>query len=78
MSIHRSLKSKNVLTRSRNVLSRTERIEALRKAEKWEEGRSVFGLPSARAQQPRKKKKELPAEAVAAQEAETAESGDSK
>ena len=73
MSIHRSLKSKNMLTRSRNVLSRTERIEALRKAEKWEEGRSVFGLPSVRVQQPRKKKKELPAEAVAAQEAETPE-----
>ncbi len=78
MSIHRSLKSKNMLTRSRNVLSRTERIEALRKAEKWEEGRSVFGLPSVRAQKPRKKKKELPTEAAAAQEAEAPESGDSE
>ncbi len=77
MSIHRSLKSKNVLTRSRNVLSRTERIEALKKAEKWAEGRSVFGLPSVRVQQPRKKK-ELPAEAVAAQEAEGPESSGSE
>jgi len=77
MSIHRSLKSKNVLTRSRNVLSRTERIEALKKAEKWEEGRSVFGLPSVRVQQPRKKKG-LPAEAVAAREAEEPESSESE
>ena len=78
MSIHRSLKSKNVLTRSRNVLTRTERIDALRKAENWEEGRSVFGLPSVRAQKPRKKIKELPTGAVPAQEAKAPESGDSK
>ena len=46
MSVHRSLKGKSALMRSRNVLTRLERIEALRKAEKWQAGMSVFGLPA--------------------------------
>jgi len=45
MSMHRSLKSRNALERHRNVLSRAERIKALQDQEKWQEGRSVFGLP---------------------------------
>ena len=45
MSIHRSLKSQNALQRHRNVLSRAERIKTLKDQEKWEDGRSVFGLP---------------------------------
>lgn len=45
MSLHRSLKSKNALERHRNVLSRAERIHALKEQEKWTDGRSVFGLP---------------------------------
>ena len=45
MSIHRSLKAANALERHRNVLSRAERIKTMKDQEKWEDGRSVFGLP---------------------------------
>ena len=45
MSIDRSLKLKSALTRHRNVLTRTERVERLKKEEKWLEGVSLFGLP---------------------------------
>ncbi|KPJ62833.1 MAG: hypothetical protein AMS15_02590 [Planctomycetes bacterium DG_23] len=44
MAIHKSLKTKGKLSRHRNVLSRRERVEILRKEGKWEEGDSVFGL----------------------------------
>ncbi|MHC4945716.1 MAG: small basic protein [Planctomycetota bacterium] len=45
MSIHKSLVSKAKLQRSRNVWTRQERIEALKKEGKYQEGQSVFGLP---------------------------------
>ena len=46
MSIDRSLKTADSLTRHRNVLTREERLAALAEDEKWEEGKdSVFGLP---------------------------------
>jgi small basic protein (TIGR04137 family) len=45
MSIDRSLKLKNALTRHRNVLTRTERIQALKDEERWVDGTSVLGLP---------------------------------
>jgi small basic protein (TIGR04137 family) len=45
MSVDRSLKVKGALSRHRNVLSRAERIEALKEEEKWQEDRSVFALP---------------------------------
>ncbi len=45
MSIHRSLKARNALERHRNVLSRAERIKYLKDQEKWDDNRSVFGLP---------------------------------
>ena len=46
MSIHRSLVSKSGLGRSRNVLTRYERILEMRKLNSWdeEEGRP-YGLP---------------------------------
>ncbi len=44
MSIDRSLKVRGALTRHRNVLSRAERIEALKLLEKWGEGDKVTGL----------------------------------
>ena len=50
MSIHRSLKVKAGLLRSRNVLKRIERIESLRRKGTWDEGDSVFGLPKVRTQ----------------------------
>jgi small basic protein (TIGR04137 family) len=48
MSIHRSLVSKTVLTRDRNVLTRAERVRKLADEGKWEEGDSVFALPKVR------------------------------
>jgi len=45
MSIDRSLKTKGALSRHRNVLTRTERIERLKDEERWSEGDSVLGLP---------------------------------
>ena len=46
MSIDRTLKSSSALTRHRNVLTRTERIEKLADEGRWdEEDNSVFGLP---------------------------------
>ena len=45
MSIDRSLKSANALTRHRNVLTRAERILKLKDLERWEDGKSAFGLP---------------------------------
>lgn len=48
MSVHKSLALKGRLKRHRNVLTRTERIEALRKDGKWDEERSIFNLPKVR------------------------------
>ena len=45
MSLDRTLKSSAALTRTRNVLTRAERISKLMDEERWESGRSVFGLP---------------------------------
>lgn len=45
MSIDKSLKRKNTLARARNVLTRGERIKTLMNEERWQEGRSPFGLP---------------------------------
>jgi small basic protein (TIGR04137 family) len=45
MSLDRSLKSASALVRHRNVLTRTERLEKLADEERWNESKSVFGLP---------------------------------
>jgi len=45
MSMHKSLKRKDHLSRRRNVLTRAERIDRLKEDEEWDPGRnSVFGL----------------------------------
>jgi len=71
MSIHKSLRSKARLRRHRNVLSRSERIEKLKQEERWAESSSVFGLPKVKnlrhVRASKKKEKEQPAEAVAAE-----------
>jgi small basic protein (TIGR04137 family) len=56
MSIHKSLKVKSGLVRARNVWTRVERLEALKKAGKYGEGDSVYGLPKVRTQLKTKKK----------------------
>jgi small basic protein (TIGR04137 family) len=45
MSLDRSLKSASSLVRHRNVLTRAEKLEVLKDEEKWDENKSVFGLP---------------------------------
>ena len=45
MSLDRSLKSANALIRHRNVLTRTERLVKLNEEERWNDSKSVFGLP---------------------------------
>ena len=45
MSIDKSLRRKNSLARTRNVLTRGERIAQLKGEERWPDGRSPYGLP---------------------------------
>src|SRR5690349_19417780 len=45
MSLDRSLKAANALIRHRNVLTRAERLDKLAEEEKWNDSKSVFGLP---------------------------------
>lgn len=45
MSIDRSFKIKGALSRHRNVLTRAERVEALKEEERWNDGDSLLGLP---------------------------------
>lgn len=45
MTIHKTLVVKDRLKRSRNVLTRWERIQLMKKQERWPENRSIFGLP---------------------------------
>jgi small basic protein (TIGR04137 family) len=45
MSIDKSLRRKDSLVRTRNVLKRAERILKLQDEERWKEGRSPFALP---------------------------------
>ena len=73
MSLDKSLRSKDALTRRRNVLSRAERVQALEEEGAWKEGASIFGLPKVKVAQVRrsskkKKAKEEAAEAAAAPE----------
>ena len=48
MSMDKSLISRGKLGRHRSVLTRTERIDRLVEEDRWQEGRSVFGLPKVR------------------------------
>jgi small basic protein (TIGR04137 family) len=72
MSIDKSLRRKNQLVRTRNVLTRGERIKTLKDEERWQDGRSPFGLPKVRVIKivikKAKKKEEEKAEGEAAAE----------
>lgn len=68
MSIDKSLRRKNQLARSRNVLTRAERIKVLQGDDRWKEGQSPFNLPKVRVMKvgkKGKKAKEETAEAAA-------------
>ena len=71
MSLDKSLKTRSRLRRSRNVLTRAERIAILEEEGRWHEGDSPFGLPSVRVRRVRavkKKKEEKPAAAAEGEE----------
>ena len=57
MTIDKSLKVKRGLVRTRNVLTRAERLTKLADADRWQEGDSIFGLPKVRVQKISLKKK---------------------
>jgi small basic protein (TIGR04137 family) len=62
MTMDKSLKVRLGLARARSVLSRAERIERLKTADRWKEGDSPYGLAKVRvfklAMKKKKKKKE--------------------
>ncbi len=68
MSIHSSLKVSGGLRGSRNVWTRMERLSALKKEGRWQEGETVLGLPKVRTRFKSKTKKQLKAEATAVKE----------
>jgi small basic protein (TIGR04137 family) len=45
MSIHKSLKTAGKLVRTRNVLTRAERIAILEKKRVWTPDNGIYGLP---------------------------------
>ena len=73
MSIHSSLKGVDTLRGERSVFSRIERIAALKKDGRFEDGQSVYGLPKVRTKfkvATKKKKKEKKADEAAAKSEE--------
>ncbi len=62
MTIDKTLKVRAGLARSRSVLTRAERLEQLKTADRWSEGDSPMGLPKVRVfkltMKKKKKKKE--------------------
>jgi small basic protein (TIGR04137 family) len=57
MTIDKSLRVRRGSIRNRNVLTRVERLEKLKQADRWTEGDSVLGLPKVRVQKLSLKKK---------------------
>ena len=57
MTIDKSLKVRAGMTRTRNVLTRAERLAKLRETERWQEGDPVLGMPKVRVQKISLKKK---------------------
>ncbi len=63
MTMDKSLRMRSGLIRNRSVLTRAERIERLKEADRWGEGDSPFGLDKVRVykmalKKKKKKKKE--------------------
>ena len=59
MTIDKSLRVQRGLIRARSVLTRAERIEKLKEADRWKEGDSPLGLPKVRVQKLQLKKKKV-------------------
>ncbi len=71
MSQHGSLRSRSETKGHRNVLKRFERIETLKKEEKWKEGNSIYGLPKVKSQKVKTKKGKVAKPAAEGEGAET-------
>jgi small basic protein (TIGR04137 family) len=73
MTIDKSLKVKRGAARNRSVLTRAERLQRLKTADRWQEGDSPLGLPKVRVRKltikKKKKKKEEEGAAAAGGEA---------
>ena len=64
MTIDKSLKIKAGSVKTRNVLTRAERLEKLRDDDRWAEGDNVYGMPKVRVVKiSMKKKKKVKKEA---------------
>ena len=48
MTIDKSLRVRAGMIRSRNVLTRAERLEKLQETDRWKEGDPILGLPKVR------------------------------
>ncbi len=57
MTIDKSLKVRTGMLRTRNVLTRAERLAKLQESERWQEGDPVLGMPKVRVQKISLKKK---------------------
>ena len=57
MTIDKTLKVKRGATSNRSVLTRAERIEKLKEADRWQEGDSPLGLAKVRVRKLQMKKK---------------------
>ena len=57
MTIDKSLKIRAGGVKTRNVLTRAERLEKLKATDRWSDGDSVLGLPKVRVQKITMKKK---------------------
>jgi small basic protein (TIGR04137 family) len=74
MTIDKSLRVKRGATRNRSVLTRVERLQKLKEADRWKEGDSPLGLPKVRVRKMtiKKKKKKKEGEEDAAADGTTA------
>jgi small basic protein (TIGR04137 family) len=57
MTIDKSLRVKRGMARSRNVLTRAERLAKLKDSDRWSDGDPVLGMPKVRVQKLALKKK---------------------
>ncbi len=57
MTIDKSLKIQAGSVKTRNVLTRVERLQKLKEADRWKEGDSPYGIPKVRVQKISLKKK---------------------
>lgn len=72
MTIDKTLKVRRGATRNRSVLTRAERLEKLKEADRWQEGDSPLALPKVRVRKLQMKKKKKKKEEDEATEEKTA------